>query len=330
MRSLPQRIGYTFGRVLAVVLGLGLLLYIVGPYEDASLETSFDASVLEGGVDEYFNAQEAQFDDIKPDTEKQVIWFNEAETKTDWVVLYIHGFSATSKEIRPVPDQVAEALGANLILTRLTGHGRTGAALAEATVSDWMYDVAEALAAARKIGDRVLIMSLSTGGTLSAAAALDPDLSKDLAGIVFASPNFGINDPRASFLTYPAARYWLPRVVGQERSFEPHNAEQAKYWTTRYPSVAVLPVAAIVKEVMSQDLSQAKIPALFMFTLEDEVVLPAKTQEVASRWGGPAKVVNPVMGPDDDPSAHVIGGDIISPSQTPGMVKQILDWVAAI
>lgn len=330
MIARTQRLGYALGRILALVLGFGLLLYLFGPYENAKLETSFDTSALEGGIEPYFQGQEARFDDITPGVEKQVIWFGEPEAKTKWVVLYIHGFSATSKEIRPVPDQVAKALDANLILTRLTGHGRDGAALAEAKVSDWMRDVAEALAVARKIGDRILIISLSTGGTLSAAAALDPALSQDVEGIVFASPNFGINNPLQSLLTFPAARYWLPFMAGHERSFAPHNADQARYWTTSYPSVAVLPVAAVVKEVMAQDLSQAKIPALFMFTLEDQVVLPAKTQEVARRWGGAATTVNPVMGAKDDPSAHVIGGDIMSPSQSPAMVKQILDWVATI
>lgn len=132
MRTLSQRIGLILGRLLALVVGFGLLLYFFGPYESASLKTSFDARALEGGVDSYFKSKEARFDDIMPGTEKQVVWFGEVEAKTDWVVLYIHGFSATSKERRPVPDQVAENLKAKLILTRVTGHGRGGDALAEA------------------------------------------------------------------------------------------------------------------------------------------------------------------------------------------------------
>ena len=44
--------------------------------------------------------------------------------------------------------------------------------MAEATASGWMQDMAEGLAAARAVGDKVMVISTSTGGTLAAAAAL--------------------------------------------------------------------------------------------------------------------------------------------------------------
>ncbi|MEM7520976.1 MAG: alpha/beta fold hydrolase [Pseudomonadota bacterium] len=315
----------------ALVLALGFAaLFAFGPYEDSDLSVSFDPSVLADGVARYFDAQEARFDDITPGVEKQVIWAGASETKTDWAVLYLHGFSASSQEIRPVPEQVAERLGANLILTRLAGHGRTGAALAEARVQDWMQDTAEALAVAREIGDRVLVLSVSTGGTLAAAAAVDATLAKDVAGIVFISPNFGVNNPAAPLLTLPAARYWLPLLAGSERSFEPLNSGQATYWTTRYPSVAALPMAALVKAVTALDFSGATVPALFWYVEQDQVVRADVTAQVAGRWGGPATTVHPDLGANDDPFAHVIAGDILSPDQTEGTVAGILDWAQGL
>lgn len=319
-----------FLRFVAAGVILVALLFLFGPYEDSDLSADFDASAFGEGVSAHFTAREARFDDITPGAEKRVIWHDGAEAETDWVVVYLHGFSATAHEIRPVPDEVADALEANLIYTRLTGHGRDGAALAEATVGDWMMDVAEALAAARQVGARVLILSTSTGGTLAAAAAVDDALVQDVAGIVFVSPNFGIQNPLAPLLTFPAARYWLPGLAGTERSFEPRNAEQGKYWTTRYPSVAALPMAALVKEVSALDVSAARVPALFWFSEKDTVVRPELTAEVAAAWGGPVKVVNPDLGPKDDPDAHVIAGDIMSPSQNETIVQGILDWVKGL
>ncbi len=323
-------LAYLVGGLACFLIAGGVFFYLFGPYEPDDISVSFDPTQIGDRVTPYFEAQEARFDDITEGVEKRVVWFDQPDTKTDWVVLYIHGFSATSQEIRPVPDRVADTLGANLVFTRLTGHGRTGEALAQATIADWMNDVAEGLAAARLVGDRVLVMSLSTGGTLAAAAAMDAELSQDVVGIVFGSPNFGINNPLAPLLTFPAARYWLPTLAGVERSFEPHNSDQAKFWTNRYPSVAVLPVAALVRKVTSLDLENATIPALFLFTLEDTVVRPDRTQDVANRWGGAVAVVNPKLGPSDDPGHHVLAGDIMSPSQNDKTVETILSWIEGL
>lgn len=313
-----------------VVLLLLIALLIFGPYEEADLTADFDASVLDGGVDAYLAAQEARFDDITPGVQKQVIWAGAAEEKAPWSLLYLHGFSATAQEIRPVPDRVAGALGANLVLTRMAGHGRDGDALAQATAADWMADVAEGLAVARHTGERVLILSTSTGGTLAAAAALDEALMQDVAGIVMISPNFGLQNPMAPLLTWAGARYWMPMIAGIEREFTPQNEGHGRYWTTKYPSVAVLPMAALVKAVAGLDLSRAKVPALFWFAKTDTVVRPDLSLQAAAAWGGPVKVVSPVMGPEDDPDAHVIAGDILSPGQTARTVQGILDWVEGL
>ncbi|MEM9968845.1 MAG: alpha/beta fold hydrolase [Pseudomonadota bacterium] len=313
---------YLLGSVGLSIAGL----FALGPYESSDLAASFDEARLESGVDDYVAKREARFSDITSGVEKRVIWVDKREQKAAWSVLYIHGFSATSEEIRPVPDEVAKALSANLIYTRLTGHGRSGVALADARISDWTADVAEALAIARKIGDRVLILSTSTGATLATAAALDGDQMMQVAGLVMISPNFGINNSMAALLTWPAARYWLPVIAGQERSFEPRSERQELYWTTRYPSAAIFPMAALVQEVVSRDLSQATVPALFIYSKEDRVVLPDATADVVARWGGPTKALHPTLGPLDDPFNHVIAGDIMSPGQTDSMIRDILAW----
>ncbi len=305
-------------------------LWVFGPYEDADLSTRFDETVLEGGVDTYLAAQEARFDDITAGVEKQVVWVKADKSAAPWSVVYLHGFSATAQEIRPVPDAVAQALGANLVLTRLKGHGRAGAAMAEATVAAWMHDVAEALTVARKVGSKVLILSTSTGGTLAAAAALDEALMEDVAGIVMVSPNFGVNNALAPLLTWPAAQYWMPLLAGETRSFRPANAAQGKYWTTTYPSVAALPMAALVKKVVGLDFAKATVPALFIFSDADAVVRPDITREVAAAWGGPAQINAVITGPQDDPSAHVIAGDILSPNQTAPTVAMIVKWAKGL
>ena len=325
-----RKFGKFLGRCLLTLIILIAALWFFGPYEPADLTARFDESQLDGGVDAYLAQREAQFDDITEGVEKRVIWAGEAEEKTPISILYVHGFSATSQEIRPVPDEVAAALGANLIFTRLQGHGRPGAAMAEATVKGWMHDVAEGFAIARKTGDRVLVISTSTGGTLMGAAAVDETLMQDVAGIVFVSPSFALNTPVAPLLTWPAARYWLPLLAGANRDWEPRNEDHGRYWTRNYPSVAVMPMGALIKAVDALDLSQVAVPALFLFSKEDEVVRPDVTQAVSEEWGGPVEVINPVMGEGDDPQSHVIAGDIMSPGQNAATIEAITNWARGL
>ena len=322
--------GKFVGRVLLALIVVAVGLWNFGPYEDVSFDTDFDETQLDDGVQAYFDAGEAQVPNIRPDSHKRVIWAGEAEAKTPLSVVYFHGFSASSQEIRPVPDEVAAALGANLIYTRFQGHGRDGDAMAEATVGGWMADAVEALAVARRVGDRVIIMSASTGGTLAAMALHKPELQKDVAGVVFVSPNFGVNNPAAPMLTLPAARYWLPLLIGKTRSFEPSSAEHGRQWTTTYPTTAVLPMAASVKVATSLDYSTVMLPALFHYSKGDQVVRPEMTQRIAAQWGGSVTTVRPELSKGDDPNQHVISGDIVSPGQTARSVAAILEWYARL
>ena len=189
--------GKMLGRVLLIlVLCIGAL-WLFGPYEDATLTPSVDAAVIDADLDAHFAKVEGVYDDITPGVEKRVIWAGDAGALTEWAILYVHGFSATSEEIRPVPDRLASALGANLIYTRLQGHGRGPDAMADGSVQGWIDDLAQGLAAARIAGEKVLVLSTSTGGTLVAAAAQDVDMMQNVAGVVFVSPNFGLNNPLA-------------------------------------------------------------------------------------------------------------------------------------
>lgn len=319
--------------VVALLAGVAALVAF-GPREPAPLDMSFDRTLLEGGVAAHFARSEARFDDITPGTEKRVIWAGAPEARTAWSVLYVHGFSATSEEIRPVPDRVAEALDANLIYTRLQGHGRGSAAMGTATVAGWMADMAEGLAAARAVGDRVVLIGTSTGATLITAAAANPVQMEGVAGVVLISPNYSINNPFARILTWPAARTWAPWIAGDTISFTPRNAEQAYYWTTSFPSVATLPMGALIKAVNGLDHAQFLTPALFWYSDNDQVVQAEATDRIRRQWGADWGTVAtrafPDLQPGDDPAAHVVAGAIMSPSQTDMMVAGILGWLKDI
>lgn len=306
------------------------VLFWLGPYEPAPLAVRFEESALGNDVDAYLERVESRVPGIRPGAEKRVLWAFPDKRETPLALVYLHGFSASSAEIQPVPDRIAARLGANLVLTRLTGHGRDGAAMGDATVARWMHDTAEALAIARSIGERVVVIGTSTGGTLAVAAASDPQMSRHVAGLILVSPNFGVNSPLAPLLTFPAARIWLPLVAGEERPLEPRSDLQANFWTTRYPVTALLPMAALVQVVGDLDLSQIEVPALFWFSLDDQVVRPDRTEAAAERWGGPITLRTVTMGPGDDPNSHVLTGEALSPGQTDIAIEEMTAWIGAL
>lgn len=328
-----RRLGKWIGRGVVVPAAVVGALWALGPYEPVEVDVGFDETRLAGGIGPYLAAQEARFDDLTDGVEKRVIWAGEAEAKTDLAVLYVHGFSATSEELRPVPDLVAAAHGANLVFTRLRGHGRPGAALGEARVRDWVEDVEEGLAVARAVGREVIVIATSTGGTLVAEALLRPGGQEGLRAVAFVSPNFAINDSRAWMLTLPGARHWLPLVVGRERAWEPSSEAQGRYWTTRYPVSAVTVLAALVKHAAAQDYSRVGVPTLFYYSAADSVVDAAATDRIAADWGRAGIPATVVPLPDDADvveNRHVIAGWIASPGNTEATVKVILDWLGGL
>jgi len=320
-----------FGWVFGVLVACGGAAWFFCPHEPADLTAEFDSRKFGEGVQVYFESIESAFDDITNGVEKRVVWAEGGyEAKTPYSIVYIHGFSATSEEIRPIPDRIAAQLGANLVYTRLAGHGRDGEAMAEATVEKWMTDVAEALAAGRAVGEEVIVISTSTGGTLASAAALDETMGSQIAAMIFVSPNFQVNDPFAFLLGLPGVRVWAKWLVGPEQSFEPKNDQHAKYWTYRYPTEAVAPMGALLREVNNLDFSKANQPALFWYSQDDQVVVPEATAHVAAKWGGLSEIELVEMGPGDDPGSHVVAGDIASPGQTDYATQAMLDWLKRV
>ena len=318
--------GKWLGRILVVIFIVFGGLWAFAPAETVDREISFDSSAIGPDVQAWLDQREFQFSNLNPAAAKRIVWAGGKGEKTPLAVIYVHGFSASAEEIRPVPDDVAKALGANLFFTRLKGHGLPGEAMASATAGDWIEDMAEAMAIGRRLGDRVLVLSTSTGGTLAAIAATDLDLSADLAGIVIVSPNFGVRPLAGKILDLPFARIWGPLMAGVTRSFPPQNAAQGMYWTTTYPTIALFPMAAIVRHAAALDYRKVTTPVLVLYSPDDQVVDPAKTLGLMANWGGDVQLEPRNMGPNDDVYSHVIAGDILSPGQTKDTVDLIVAW----
>lgn len=325
-----QRFGKWLGRILLGLLVIGVAIYLFVPAEPVDTEITFQESSLGDDLDAYLAKSEAKFDDITEGVEKRIVWAGEVGAQTSVSIVYVHGFSATSEEIRPVPDKLAAQLGANLFYTRLKGHGRGALAMAEPVAGDWLEDVAEALAIGRRLGQDVIVIATSTGGTAAAIATTDPGLMDRVKGVVMVSPNFRVRSPMSVMLEWPLARSWTALVAGAERSFAPINDDHGKYWTTLYPTTALIPMAALVKHARDADYSKVTTPALFLFSDSDGVVSAETTRAVSTKWGGPVTLSPRELAEGDDPFNHVIAGDILSPNQTEETVAVMKAWIEEI
>lgn len=317
--------GKWLGRVLLVIVLAAAALWAFGPREPVDM-SGFDGTLPED-LDGYLAKAEAGVPGITPGAEKGILWAGAAGAKTQVAIVYLHGYSATRAELSPVTEDVGKRLGANVYFARMTGHGVPGAELARATVGDWVRDATEAVAIGRRLGDRVVVIGTSTGATFAVLAA---EAGAGADGYVLVSPNFRVNNPAAALLTLPFARTWAPWIVGADRAWEPQNEGHAKWWTHRYPTVALIPMAAAVQTARKADFGAIKVPVLAIFRDEDQVVDEAETRAVLARWGGKVTILNPEPGPDDDPDRHVIAGAILSPGATPQVTDAIAAWIGGL
>ncbi len=310
---------------LLVLVAAAVIVYFLGPRSPADTTVRFEPASIGSDPEAWLAASEAKVPGIRPGQQKQIVWARPDHSKTPLAIVYVHGFSASSGEVRPLPDKVATELGANLFFTRLTGHGRDSAAMAEGSVNTWVNDYAEAMAIGRAIGEKVIVIATSTGGSAATLEAANPDVSRDVAGLVLISPNYGVQAAGSFLLTGPWATQLARLIVGPEYSFEPHNPRQAELWTTRYPSSALIPMGLLVKAAVATRVEDITIPALFVISAQDQVVRPDLTRGIAARWGAPNELVT--VENAGDPSKHVIAGDALSPENTDPLAQRIVDWV---
>lgn len=279
-------------------------------------------------LEQWIASSEASWPDIRPGTAKGIVWHSQAKERTPWAVVYVHGFSASRLETAPLTELVARELGANVFYTRLSGHGRSAQAMAEATAQDWMADTLEAVHIGKTLGERVLVISCSTGSTLAAWLATQPQ-GQQVAAHVFVSPNFGPKDKRSEIINGPWGHQIALMLQGETRGEAAANPSEAAAWTNRYPTPALFPLMALVKKVREADFSSFKTPVLVLYSEKDQTVDPVETKAAFARFASTHKQLQAVDY-SESKGQHVLAGDIRAPLATAPMAAGISTWVKSL
>lgn len=258
-----------------------------------------------------------------PGTEERVT--RVSNDRTEWAVVALHGFSASRQETAPLAEMVANQLGANLFEARLAGHGLAENALQGVQAEHWLRDGADALAHGAELGDKLVVIGTSTGATL-AAALLDQDVAQRIDTLVMISPNFQPTNAAANWLTRPAGPLIAQLTVGDTRCWEAQNDLQATYWTTCYPTAAVVEVMRLVDRANRMLPAEISQRLLVFFSADDDVVSSEAALAVMNATTSPAKEFIEID-TSGDASDHVLVGEIMAPGNTRRFADAIVEFI---
>mgnify|MGYP003328151283 CR=1 FL=1 len=323
-RSDPIRAGRVAAWVFMLLTTL-FALWALGPRP--SFVESWNEPELPADLDGWLAEQEVGVPDLRDGDERGIVWADpDVRARTDLSLVYLHGFSADRHEVEPAISALGAELGANVFFARLSGHGRNGPAMAEATVEAWFSDAAEAVAVASRIGRRIVLIGTSTGGTLATWIAARPEVRDRLAAMILVSPNFQPKDRNSRIFLQPWGEQIASLVVGSERCWEPLSEAQQRHWTTCYPISAVTPMMALVERVRTMDLTAVTTPMLVLYSSADEVVDADETTARLATMTS-ASIRTSDVPSTTDPSHHVLAGDIVSPESTDDVRRLMADFL---
>ena len=306
-----------FRGILALVIIL-VAGYLLGPsVETPSLDTEIPvktADLVE--LEKEVAVQEQSISNIKPGNEARIIWYDSIPTKTEYSIVYLHGWSASAEEGAPLHREMADRYGANLYLPRLAGHGlEEEEPMLNLTADELLGSAKEAIGVAKQLGEKVIVMSTSTGGTLALhLAAGNPDLH----ALILYSPNVAIYDGNATLLAKPWGLEMARFVKGSNYHTFEASEERQKFWTTKYRLEALTHLQIMVEATMLPETFKEIEQPVFMgyyYKNEEEqdmvVSVPAMLSmfdELATSDDKKRKVAFPEAGD------HVIGSPLTSGS----------------
>jgi esterase/lipase len=228
----------------------------------------------------------------------------------------------------PVHRRFAKEFGCNLFLARLADHGiDTVEALLNFTSDRWWASAKEALAIGKQIGNKVIIMSTSTGGTMAVAlAAQYPD---DVYALINLSPNIALRDGAAFLLNNPWGLQIARAVIGGDYREWEADGERKKYWNSKYRIESLVQLEEMIESKMNKKTFQKiKQPCLTLYYYKNEeeqdpeVSVPAMLK-MMDELGTPAELKRSVAMPKA--GAHVLGSSLTS-KDVEGVYREIEDF----
>jgi esterase/lipase len=305
-----------FLKWFAAILLILIIVYFLGP-KPKSPHYSHDLPAIPAGpaaLEKYVHDNEARHK-LKPDNEARIIWMNDSlKEKTEYAVVYLHGFSASQEEGDPVHYEFAKKFGCNLYLSRLAEHGiDTSEPLLNFTADKVWNSAKEAYEIGKQLGNKIILIGCSTGGTLALKLAAE---YPDIAGVLLFSPNIAINDGAAFILNDHWGLQVARMVKGKYNVSEDSTANEKQYWNCKYRMEATVELEELLETTMKASLfEKVKQPVLLLYYYKDEknqdpTVKVSAMQRMFRQLGTPDSLKREMAVPNA--GAHVISSHIKS------------------
>ncbi len=255
------------------ILATIAIVYLMGPKPP---KPTFNLTLPSGNVntqniDSVIRQHEAQYQ-LKPDNQARILWANDSlKSQTEYVLLYLHGFSASWYEGYPTNTEFVKYFGCNAFFARLADHGTLSEmALIDMAPDSLWLSAKEALAIANLLGEKVIVMCTSTGGTLALKLAAEyPDM---VDGLILYSPNIRINDPAAFLLDKPWGLQLSRLAMGSTHRFssEIPDSKGCNYWDCAYRLESVVYLQQLVNATMQpKTFERVKAPVFLAYYYKD-------------------------------------------------------------
>ncbi len=238
--------------IAAIIIVLAIV-YFMGPKPAKPVLTGLISEDITSDLvklEQEINRSEKAIPNIKKNNEAKILWADpDKKEKTEFCVVYIHGFSASWMEGSPVNTDFAKRYGCNMYLARLHGHGlEEKEALVDLSPENYLESAKHAVNIGRQLGDKVILMSTSTGGTLSLAIAAE---NPWVYALIMYSPNIDVADKSAKLLLMPWGMQIARLVQGKYNEYN-DPPEVQKYWQSKYRLEAVQAMKGLVDATMTE------------------------------------------------------------------------------
>lgn len=292
-------------------------IYALGPKEKfpspSLLDTEINVDI--SNLDNFVATKEGKISDIKPDNQARILWADDSlRQKTEYALVYLHGFSASQEEGDPLHTAFGSRYGMNVYLSRLEDHGRADSnSFINLTPENFLQSAEDAIDIGKKLGDKVIVMSCSTGGTLSAILA---SAGEDIHSMIMYSPNIDIYDPKSDLLLYPWGKKISEWVLGGQYNRIVYDTLAQRYWNSVYHTNSLFALKTMITDYMNTEtFAKIKVPVFMGYYYKDEdnqdkVVSVSRMLDFYDQIGTPQAQKRKVAFPEA--GHHVISSHIMS------------------
>ena len=259
---------YWTGGILAILFGVVAL----GPQPDVGQLTNELPIVTTDlvALEQEINRREAANPLIKPDNEARIVWADSSRKgKTEYSIVYLHGYGASQGEGAPVHTMLAERYGCNLYLSRLKEQGiESDSAFKSLTAENLLASAREAVAIGYALGEKVIVIGTSTGGALGLKIAAE---NPDLAGLILYSPLIETRDARLGLLNEPWGIQAMQTSIGADHLINERTGLAKQYWSRYYHINGYVTLAVLTEEAMTEEtFEQVTCPVFLGYYYKNE------------------------------------------------------------